>query len=225
MMKLATSHTPGRQHRPLRSCLRAVLAGLLLSLPAAPTLAQGFGATDYPFYTAPQLSFSAANFMNLSVLNQPQGATAAPSSGVSTVAPPPQLPLHTAETLARAYSPHQPGPLKSVFEQSPDLFGKAAQKAQQPADDVAVALAFFVASNYAAAQGQPLLADARTKREAFEQLAMLGMFIYLAKLELDKNPAAEAAGHFRNHARANLASVLGVPAERVVLDKGLLKLQ
>lgn len=57
------------------------------------------------------------------------------------------MPLHTADTLARAYAPKQPAPLKSVFEQSLDLFAKAAQKAQQPANDVAVALAFFVAAN------------------------------------------------------------------------------
>lgn len=221
----------------------------LLSLPAAFTQAQGFGATDYPFYAAPQLSFSAANFMNLSVLNQPQDATTAPAAGVSTLAPPPPQPLHTAETLARAYAPKQPGPLKSVFEQSLDLFAKAAQKAQQPADDVAVALAFFIATNYSASSGQPLLpdadfprlaarmrtslsgsrafqnADAKTKRATFEQLAMVGMFMHLAKLELDKNPTSEAAQHFRNHAKANLASVLGVPADRVVLSQGTLALR
>lgn len=237
---------PARLQRGCRA--GALMAGFALLLPAT-LQAQGLGVTDYPFYAAPQLSFAASNFMNLSVLNQPQDATAAPAAGVSTVAPPPSLPLHTAETLARAYSPKQPGPLKSVFEQSLDLFAKAAQKAQQPADDVAVALAFFIATNYSASSGQPLVAnadfprlaarmraslsgsrafqkaDARTRRETFEQLAMVGMFMHLAKLELDKNPASEAAQHFRNHAKANLVSVLGVPADRVVLSQGTLSLR
>lgn len=224
-----------------------MLAAVLLFMPVGLTWAQGFGATDYPFYTAPQLSFAASNFMNLSVLNQAQPDAA--TASMSTVAPPSSVPLHTAETLARAYSPKQPGPLTSLFEQSMDVFVKTAQKAQQPADDVAVALAFFVAANYAAANGQALVADEdfprlaaqmrgslstsrafqkaapRMKRQTFEQLAMVGMFVYLAKLELDKSPSSEAARHFRDHARANLASVLGVPADRVTLTRGALSLR
>lgn len=235
----------------LRACAQRAVIAAFLSAPLGLTWAQGFGATDYPFYAAPQLSFAASNFMNLSVLNQAQpGAVAeAPAAGVSTVAPESPVPLHTADTLARAYAPKQPAPMKSVLEQSLDLFAKAAQKAQQPANDVAVALAFFVAANYAASQAQPLVADAdfprlvaqmrsglatspafqrttaRLKRETFEQLAMVGMFVYLAKLELDKNPASEPAKHFRNHARANLASVLGPSADRVVLSQGTLALR
>ena len=252
MMNLNSGHwMPGRWRRPWRSCAQGVLTVALALLPIGLTWAQGFGATDYPFYAAPQLSFAASNFMNLSVLNQTQPGAAAEAltASVSTVAPESPVPLRTAETLARAYAPKQPGPLKSVLEQSLDLFAKAALKAQQPANDVAVALAFFVAANYSASQGQPLVADAdfprlvaqmrnglaaspafqktnaRLKRETFEQLAMVGMFVYLAKLELDKSPASEPAKHFRNHARANLASVLGMPADRVVLSQGTLALR
>lgn len=235
-----------RQRPPIGARARAAVLAAVMFWPAVAAWAQGFGATDYPFYTAPQLSFAASNFMNLSVLNQAQGRGQADAPAVNTVAPASPVPLRTAETLARAYAPKQPAAMASVLQQSLDLFAKTAQKAQQPADDVAVALAFFVAANYAAASGQPLVADAdfprlaaqlrvglsssrafqqanaRMKRETFEQLAMVGMFVYLAKLELDKNPGSGPVKHFRNHARANLASVLGVPADRVVLAQGKL---
>jgi hypothetical protein len=241
---------PSRRHAALkRHRWTAVLVAGLSLLAQASAPAQGLGATDYPFYAAPQLSFAASNFMNLSVLNQAQADPPPAARGVSTVAPRPPVSLHTAEMLARAYSPRQPGPLASVFGQSLDLFAQVAQKAQQPADDVAVALAFFVAANYAASKGEALVADAdfprlaaqmrsslsgsgafqqadaRTKRETFEQLAMVGMFVYLAKLEFDKNPASEPAQQFRQHARANLASVLGTTADRVVLVHGQLVLR
>ncbi len=216
----------------------ALILGAATSLPAH---AQWLGQ-DYATYGAPLSSFGASNFLNLSVLNNPKSGAA--SQSAATTLAPKVGPSTTAADLAAKYPSAQRAQLTKVFEESLAGFEKVSDHLRQPRDDVAVALAAFVVGNWCALQGQELPSDEdfvaltqrlraslaaspaftqanpAQKRLAYEQLAMLGMFMNTARMSLKQSPNPQAEANFREHAKANLEQVLKVPADKLDIRGG-----
>jgi hypothetical protein len=225
--------------------LQASLAVALMYIASMPTYAQWLGA-DYATYGVPQVNYAANSFLNFSVLNNASEeaaatkvATLAPRTGRSTV----------AADLAARYPGANNTQLTRIFTDSLTNFEQVAARLGLPPDDVAAALAAFLVGNYVAMHGTPLPADedfvaltgqlrnslahspafaqasAAQKRQAYEQLAMMGMFMTTARMALAQTPNPKAEAHFRNHAKANLEQLLQQPADRLQISGGQISLR
>jgi len=226
--------------------IRLAFAALACCAAFVPTAHAQWLGQDYATYGAPLSSFGATNFLNLSVLNdaksgatQDRMSTLAPAVGRST----------TAAELAARYPAAQRAQLTKVFEDSLSGFEKVSDHLRQPRDDMAVALAAFLVGNYCALHGQDLPSDEdfvalvhrlhaslvaspafkqatpAHKRQAYEQLAMVGMFMNTARMALQQTPNPQAEGHFRDSAKANLEQLLKVPADRIEIRGGQIALR
>ncbi|MGQ3053791.1 MAG: DUF6683 family protein [Roseateles sp.] len=226
--------------------LRTALARALCALAfCGAAQAQWLGA-DYATFGVPQVNYAANSYLNLSVLNNANrdAAAARSASEVSTLAPRTAERSSVAAELAAFYPGASRGQLTQVFTESLTSFEQVTQRLGLPRDDVAAALAAFIVGNYIALHGQALPADGefvaltgrlraalaaspgfaqaapRQKRQAYEQLAMMGMFMTTARLALAKTPNPQAETHFRNHAKANLEQLLKRPAESLEIKGG-----
>lgn len=228
-----------------RRAWRAAGVLALCVVASLPARAQWLGA-DYAAFGVPQVNYAANSYLNFSVLNNAghDAAVARQASTVSTLAPRMAERSGVAAELAALYPGASRSQLTQVFTESLAGFEQVAGRLGLPRDDVAVALAAFLIGNYIALHGQALPADdefialtdrlraslaaspafaqagARQKRQAYEQLAMMGMFMTTARLALMKTPNAQAEMHFRNHAKANLEQLLKHPADRLEIKGG-----
>lgn len=231
---------------PRKSIVSTLCALALCGAAALPAQAQWLGA-DYAAFGVPQVNYAANSYLNFSVLNNANRDAAAARSAqaaASTLAPRTAERSSVAADLAAKYPGASRGQLTQIFNESLSGFDQVAQRLGLPRDDVAAALAAFIVGNYIALHGQALPADGefveltgrlraslaaspafaqaapRQKREAYEQLAMVGMFMTTARLALMKTPNPQAETHFRNHAKANLEQLLGRPADRLEIQGG-----
>ncbi|WP_137936549.1 DUF6683 family protein [Chitinivorax sp. B] len=150
-----------------------------------------------------------------------------------------------ARELAMALPVSQREQMKQVYLQAFDSYRQLERKLGLPANDVAGATAAFIAGNYMAfrnvevpdasfhqmvtqlrgaltqSQGYINL-SATNKRQLYEQSAMVGTFMAVARLSLQQKPNPTLEQNFRETARTNLEAALKVPAEHVRIDeKGL----
>lgn len=150
-----------------------------------------------------------------------------------------------ARELAQAAPPALREHMARAYVQSFDTWRQLERKLGLPADDVAAALAAFIAGNYmawrdvevpdaaylrlveqlrAALAGNPgfARASASQRRQLYEQMAMVGTFMAVARLSFRQQPNPPAEQNFREAAAANLEAALKVPAAQVrITDQGL----
>jgi len=221
-----------------------VLAAALVAMPAR---AQWLGA-DYATFGAPQVNYAASSFLNFTYLNEatPRRAGAAASTVVTSSGDG----AASAAALAKGYPAEHRARMAGIFKESLAAFRKLEVQLNVPRNDLAVAMAAFICGHYMALHDQPLPPDAQfialanqlrgglvrssalagaskaVRQEAYEQFAMMGMFMATAQLALvQQRPGPQAEANFRQHARANLGAVLKVPAERLELTAGGLRLR
>ncbi len=178
----------------------------------------------------------------------PRAAATLPSTAAPVHAEgPPQL-RQSATELAQRFPAAQRSAMTRAFEESFAFWRKLEAQLGLAPDDLAAGLAAFIAGNYAVfmqqevpddqfrtlvRQMQGLLgqspgiqqASAAQRRAMFEQLAMVGTFmvVYREQLKTRPNPAEEV--HFRQTAKANLETALGVGVERMRLGAQGLELR
>ncbi|HSI59244.1 MAG TPA: DUF6683 family protein [Ideonella sp.] len=217
---------------------RSLLAGALLAACAA---AQAFDFAPPP----PPM------FQGLIVPLHPQGTMAtAPGSGRSpptarattgarapaTLAPAGNQLGDNARQLATAFPAAQRSQMTDAYLQSFETYRKLEHKLGVPSNDVAGAMAAYIAGNYMAlhnvevpdahfqrlvaqmrealgGQDSFVSASARQKRQMYEQLAMVGTFMAVARQAFLQNPNPASEQNFRNAARANLEAALKQPAD------------
>ncbi len=140
-----------------------------------------------------------------------------------------------AADLATHFPPGLRGKMKATFTQSFGAFKQFERKLALPDNDVATAIAAYIAGNYMILHGVELPDAAfvklvsqirgglqqskgfpqipvQTRRKMYEQTAMVGMFMATAQMArgtATENPAT--IGNLQDSARANLALVLGEP--------------
>jgi hypothetical protein len=126
-----------------------------------------------------------------------------------------------------------------------EMYRQLETKLGMQPDDVACALAAFVAGNYMVyrnvevpdATFQRIAEQIRAslasnegftqatpdqRRSLYEQSAMVGTFMAVARLEFQKQPNPNAERNFRDSAAANLEAALKVPADKVrITEQGL----
>lgn len=178
-----------------------------------------------------------------------QGSSASPGGArVSTLAAGSPQTARNAQQLAQAVPAAQRERMAQVYLQSFDTYRQLERKLGLPANDVAGAVAAFIAGNYMAyrnvdvpdeiyhrlvAQVRGALTGSRSfagaspgdKRALYEQMAMVGTFMAVARLSLQQRPDPAAQQNFRDSARANLEAALKVPAEQVNLNANGLSLR
>lgn len=150
-----------------------------------------------------------------------------------------------ARQLAAVFPPAQREQMTQVYRQSFDTWRQLERKLGLPTNDVAGAVAAFVAGNYMAYRNVEVPdkdylqlvdqmrtalttsrafagASATDKRNLYEQMAMVGTFMAVARLSFQQQPNATAEKNFRDSAAANLEAALKMPADQVrITERGL----
>ena len=172
------------------------------------------------------------------------GKRSAPRA-VSTVAGGSSQAASNARHLAMAVPPERREQMARVYVESFETWRRLERKLGLPPDDVAGAVAAFVAGNYMAYRNVEVpdetylrlveqmrgalsgsrafaTASASDRRRLYEQMAMVGTFMALARMSFQRQPNPQAEQNFRDSAAANLEAALKVPAEQVrITDQGL----
>jgi hypothetical protein len=153
------------------------------------------------------------------------------------VAGPAQLQQSATELAQRFPAAHRTAMVKA-YQESFLFWQKLETQLGLTPNDVAAAVAAFIAGNYAAfmqqqvpdehfkslvLQMQSLLArnagfnqsSPAAKRAMFEQLVMVGTFMAVYREHLNGKPSPNEEVHFRNSAKANLEAALGLAVERI----------
>jgi len=162
------------------------------------------------------------------------------TSSITLATEPPQVQAHARE-LAAQVPPAQREALAQAYSQAFEGYRQLERKLGLPENDVANALAAFIAGNYMAlhqvevpdasfvrlaAQLRETLArnpgfsamSSAAKRKLYEQSAMQGMFMAVARLAFLKQPQPAAEQNYRAAARASLEVALKLPAEQIRID-------
>jgi hypothetical protein len=170
--------------------------------------------------------------------SRPHTAVASPNAMATLLATAPSQVAANAAQLAQVFPAAQRGAMVDAYKQSFDTYQQLELKLGVPRNDVAGAVAAYVAGNYMAlrnvevpdehfqhlvAQIRSILADkpaflsapANQKRLLYEQLAMVGTFMAVARQAFVKNPNPAAEQNFRDAARANLEMVFKQPVGRL----------
>jgi hypothetical protein len=171
--------------------------------------------------------------------SRPRAAVARPKAAASSLlaAGPSQVAANAAQ-LAQVFPAAQREAMVDAYKQSFATYRQLEAKLGVPPDDVAGAVAAYIAGNYMAlrnvevpdehfrhlvAQMRSTLADkpaflsapAHQKRLLYEQLAMVGTFMAVARQAFVKNPNPAAEQNFRDAAQANLEMVFKQPVDRL----------
>jgi hypothetical protein len=177
-----------------------------------------------------------------------RGTRATASAAKPTLAQSASQVSANAQQLAAVFPVAQRAQVAQAYVQSFDAYRQLEAKLGIPANDVAGAVAAFIAGNYMAyrgvevpddhykrlvAQMRGALAESRgfaaaspgDKRGLYEQMAMVGTFMAVARQAFVQNPNPGAEKNFRDSARANLETALKVPADRVRIGANGLSLQ
>lgn len=149
------------------------------------------------------------------------------------------MPKQLAETMGE--TPKDRKELQKAFTQFLDVFGQQAAVDKEE-NNVARAVTFFIACNYAVATGSEFgeeqinlmerdiniyLAeneyfctfDNHRKQELYESLVILGTLAAAGYHDGEENGRQEQMERFRDLARNSLETLLGVPVERLKLTK------
>ena len=144
----------------------------------------------------------------------------------------------SATELAQRFPAQHRAAMTKAYEESFTFWQKLETQLGLAPNDVAAAVAAFIAGNYAAfmqqhvadadfkslvLQMQGLLASnpafmqsaPAAKRAMFEQLAMVGTFMVVYREHLNRQPSPGEEVNFRNAAKANLEAALGLAVERL----------
>lgn len=215
--------------------------------PPPPPVYDGLIFPLFPNSTAVPFSGQSGGSGSSSTRRSTAGSTAVPTR-ISTLAPGGPQTGANARQLAQAMPAAQREQMAKVYLQSFDTWRQLERKLGLPANDVAGAIAAFIAGNYMAyynvevpdatyhrlvAQMRSALADSRgfaraspsDKRRLYEQMAMVGTFMAVARLSFQQKPNPAAEQNFRDAAAANLEAALKVPADQVRITEGGLTLQ
>lgn len=214
-------------------------AALLLALQAAPLGAQ---MLHIPQYTGTPLLIT-GGVLNQQVLQnaerQRPAAGPAAAEREATVVPaagPPQAPRQ----LAQAYPAARRDEAERLFSDLLQRYRSIEQRFDIPHRDLAGALAAFIAGNHMAYHGapfpdahfKPLVAQMRRllaaqpgiarapaaeRQQAWEQLAILGMFMAGAQIAQQRQPDAQQATRLREAGGANLQRLLAVAPDQVLI--------
>ena len=153
-----------------------------------------------------------------------------------------------ARQLATAFPPAQQAQMAKSYVQAFDVYRQLEGKLGVPANDVAGAVAAYIAGNYMAlrnvevpdahyqslvtqmretltTQARFVNAPAASKRQMYEQLAMVGTFMAVARQAFVQNPNPSSEQNFRNAARANLEAVLKQPVDDLQIGPAGLSLK
>lgn len=175
-----------------------------------------------------------------------RGAAGGTSTGkVSTLAGGSPQTASNARELALAVPPERRDQMARAYLQSFDTWRQLERRLGLPANDVAGAIAAFIAGNYMAYRGVEVpdetyhrlveqmrgalatsrsfaRASASDRRKLYEQMAMVGTFMALAHLSFQQKPNPQAEQNFRDSAAANLEAALKVPADQLqITGQGL----
>ena len=214
-------------------------AALLLALQAPPLAAQ---MLHIPQYTGTPLLIT-GGVLNQQVLQNAERQSQATGAGrevtVVPLAGPPQAPRQ----LAAAYPAERRGEAERLFSDLLQRYRTIEQRFDIPHRDLAGALAAFIAGNHMAFHGapfpdahfKPLVAQMRRllaaqpglarapaaeRQQAWEQLAILGMFMAGAQIAQQREPDAQQAARLREAGGANLQRLLAVAPDQVLIGPG-----
>ncbi|QPF72944.1 hypothetical protein G8A07_08380 [Roseateles sp. DAIF2] len=146
-----------------------------------------------------------------------------------------------ARELAQLVPPAHREQMAQAYLQAFNGYRQLERKLGLENNDLAGSIAAFIAGNYMALNNvdlpdphfQKLAAQLRqslprnpgytqlsvaSKRKLYEQTAMVGTFMAVARLSFQQKPNPAAERHYRESARANLELVLQTPAEQVRID-------
>jgi hypothetical protein len=236
--------------RTLPLKLRHVAIGVLLIHAAVAAYAgsSNAGYVEMPRVAAPAImnSLTADDLGLLKNTYPDPQAGAGNRDGASTIAPAAARATTAARDLAARYPAAQRAQIERAFNDSLAAYRQIEAKLGIPGNDVAGAVAAFVAGSYMAYRDVDVpdeqfkrLADqlrgalassgvfARTsaaeKRDMYEQLAIVGTFMAVTRLALKQQPPdAAVAANFRDSAKSNLELLLKTDADRVVIgERGL----
>lgn len=144
----------------------------------------------------------------------------------------------SAAELAQRFPAQHRAAMTKAYEESFVFWQKLEKQLGLAPNDVAAAVAAFIAGNYTAFMQQPvpdehfkslvlqmqsllarnpgfLQSPASAKRAMFEQLAMVGTFMVVYREQLNRQPSPGEEVNFRNAAKANLEAALGLSVERL----------
>lgn len=176
------------------------------------------------------------------------GRTAAKPAAAATRATGSPQPAANARELAQVAPAAQREQMAEAYLQSFEAWRQLERKLGLPADDVAGAIAAFIAGNYMAYRNEEVpdatylrlveqmrgalagnrgfaTASPADKRRLYEQMAMVGTFMAVARLSFQQQPNPAAERNFRDAAAANLETALKVPAGQVRIGERGLTLQ
>ena len=245
-IRFASKHPPCR--KPLRTfastVVRSLVLGFCLAPPAHADYSPYQGLVEMPQVMAPMVTgVLATENLRLLMEDQARGATgdktrpAASPSGL--VAPPRGGASRTAHELALRYPPDQRPQIEQAFSESLVAYKKLEAKFGVTSDDVAGAVAAYIAGNYMAYRDvdfpdsnfKPLVAQMRAvlarntgflrasgedKRALYEQLAITGTFMAVTRETIRRQGAdPQVADNFRKAAQANLEQFLKIDANRI----------
>lgn len=232
--------------------MRLALGGLLLLAsagqsalafdipPPPPPMYQGLIFPLFPGSSAVPFSGQSGSSSNSSKTSAGKSSSASPVNAATLAAEPARVQAHARE-LAALVPPAQREALAQAYSQAFEGYLQLERKLGLPENDVANALAAFIAGNYMAlnqvevpdASFVRLAAQLRealprnpgfsamsgaAKRKLYEQSAMQGTFMAVARLAFLKQPQAAAEQNYRAAARASLEAALKVPAEQIRID-------
>jgi len=240
------------QSKHRRSAL-ILSVGLLTAGAACAEYAPFQGYVEMPQTLSPMIMGNLAS-ENLRLLNErtggkkgsvaPAGAGAGAITG--TLAPPTGQP-RAPHLLAERYPQAQRAKVEQAYLEALRTYGELEKKFGVPPNDVAGAVAAFIAGNYMAwrdvdfpdADFPPLVAQMREvlarnpvfvrsssaeKRDMYEQLATIGSFMAITRMALKKQPSeGRVVASFRSAAKSNLEQFLKTDVDRISLThKGIL---
>jgi len=211
--------------------------------PPPPPMYQGLifplfpGSSAVPFSSQ---SGSSGGNSSVSKTSASKNSSASPGGAATLVAEPARVQAHARE-LAAMVPPAQREALAQAYGQAFEGYLQLERKLGLPENDVANGLAAFIAGNYMAlnqvevpdASFVRLAAQLRealprnpgfsamsgaAKRKLYEQSAMQGTFMAVARLAFLKQPQPAAEQNYRAAARASLEAALKVPAEQIRID-------
>lgn len=224
------------------------LLGLLASSSQAQWLGHDYAVHGAPYSNFVASSFLNQTSLNqAAVQGKRAGAADNLSSRVdtTTIVGKTFQPAVSAHQLAQRYNPSQRAQIENAFVQAFEGYQKIEAQFGIPKGDLAGGVAAFIAGNYIAYRNldfpdkdfpplveqirnalaaNPAVAQASVsdKRQAYEQLAMVGMFMAVSREALKRKPDPKVEANFRETARANLEQLLKTDADRLqITERGL----
>jgi hypothetical protein len=211
---------------------------LTIAIGAPPALAQSpatFGKDG-----APLSSLDVGGQLSQALIDR-DGLAAGSKGGDSTVSTVTSGTSGVARALAATYPADRRAGAEQMFRDLLAGYARVETAFGLPAGDLAGATALFVIGSFEAFRGtavdpaayRPVIAQMRgaiqasaafgkagapARREAYEQLAILGMFVTAVRLELEKHPDEKIARELRTAAGTYLSQFLGTDPDKVEIS-------